>query len=303
MKKFLFTAIAVSAFFYYGCDNPAPTELINDGPADDTFELEIIGKELDNEFYSNGYDTSGVIEDIRQFSSIISVSGIKLTANGRTENISVATGIISDLSSPVYSPQGNLIGYNTITPGTMKFNGEQTRMPFLRVRFREQGVLIDTVLGRKYELFNFRGRFLNDNFEFPYNSEVSFSFNPFFGQPSGFNIPTPSEVTGSVRLNRLPGAGNFRAELNWTGTPAQYFSIIVGGARIGDEKLFPFYRLKTADDGSLIIPASFLENIPRDRFNRISFTFIRKYQGSARIAETELIVSSQSIHTIVVNIP
>lgn len=303
MKKYIFYIIVLLSITYFGCDKPSPTELIDDSNAGNNFEIEILGGELDNEYYSNGYDTSGVTEDIRRFANIISVSGIKITGTAKTDNISTAQVILSDKSNPVYSPGGRLIGYNTITPGIVRFNSELARLANLRIRFREQGVLIDTVLGKKYELFNSDRRFFGDQFVFPYNGNVSFSFTPFFGQPTAFDIPTPAEVTGTVKLVRLPGQNRFRAELNWTGTASGKFFIILGGVRTSNHQVFPFYRLRTEDDGSLIIPASLLSNIPRDRFNRISVSFIRKYDNTIQLDNSDLYISSQSIHTIIVEIP
>lgn len=303
MKKYIFYIIVVLSVSYFGCDKPAPTELIDDSGTSNNFEIEILGGELDNEYYSNGYDTSGVTEDIRRFANIISVSGIKITGTGRTDNISTAQVILSDRSNPVYSPGGRLIGYNTIIPGVVRINSEPARITNLRIRYREQGVLIDTVLGKKYELFNSDRRFFGDQFVFPYNGNINFSFTPFFGQPTSFDIPTPTEVTGTVKLVRLPDQNKFRAELNWTGTPASKFSIVIGGVRSFNQQVFPFYRLRTEDDGSLIIPAGLLSNIPRDRFNRISISFIRKFDNTIQLDNSDLYISSQSIHTIIVEIP
>ncbi len=303
MKKYIFYIIAISSLFYFGCDKPAPTELIDDSTTSDNFEIEIIGSELDNEYFSNGYDTIGVTEDIRRFANIISLSGIKITGTGRTDKISTAQVILSDRSNPVYSPGGRLIGYKTITPGIVRINSEPARLTNLRIRFREQGVLIDTVLGKKYELFNSARRFFGDQFVFPYNGIINFSFTPFFGQPTLFDIPTPSEVNGTVKLVRTPGQNKFRAELNWTGMPAGKFSIVIGGVRSFNHQVFPFYRLRTEDDGSLIIPAGLLSNIPKDRFNRISISFIRKNDSTIQLDNSEVYITSQSIHTLIVEIP
>lgn len=303
MKKYFLYILTALSFSYYGCDKPGPTELVNDSNSSDILEAEIISKEIDNEFYSNGYDTSGVTEDLRNYTSIVSVSGIKLTRDGKTDNISVAQVILSDKSRPVYSPNGKLIGYNTIVPGIIKFNSEQARLTNLRIKYREAGVLLDTVLGKKYELFNMNGRFFNDQFVYPYNSSIAFYFNPFIGQSTSFNIATPKEITGSVKLNKSSTQNQFNAELSWNGESTNNFSIIVGAVRKSNLQIFPLYRLKTADDGNLKIPFSFFKNIPRNTFDKISITFIRKYESLNQTLRSDLYISSQSIHTIIVDIP
>lgn len=303
MKKIFKYIFILLAIFYWGCDKPAPTELIDSQNSSDAFDVEIVGKDISNEFYSNGYDTSGVTEDLREFGNIISVSGIKITRNGKTENISVAETILSDKSKPVYSAQGTLIGYNTVTPGTVRFNSELARLANVQVKFRENGELMDTVLGKKYELYNFSGRFLGDNFRYNYNSSVSFLFNPIVGQQTTFDIPTPKEVTASVRLVKTQNQNGFRAELKWNGENYDNFYIIIGGVFSSNQQVFPFYRIKTADDGSIVIPASLFENIPRDSFNKISFTFVRKYIGFNQTQNNSVYVTSQSIHTIILGLP
>lgn len=303
MKKLFLYITVLGAFIYYGCDTPGPTELVDNPNESDNLEVEIIGKDLENEYYSNGFDTTGVTEVVQNYASIISVSGIKLTRDGRTDNISTALTFLFDRTKPFRSPQGNIIGYSTVVPGIIKFNDVTARLTNYRVRYREAGVLIDTVLGKKYELFNINGRAFNDPFIFPYNSTISFSYNPFIGPSSGFDIITPKEITGNVKLVRLPNQNKIRAELTWQGENVNNFSIILGGVRNSNQQVFPFFRIKTNDDGSLVIPNSILKNIPRDRFNKISITFIRKYDKLTQIQNTELYVSSQSIHTIIVEIP
>ncbi len=303
MKKLFLYIMLLGAFLYYGCDTPGPTELIADPNESDNLEVEIIGKDLDNEYYSNGFDTTGVTDVVQDYASIISVSGIKLTRDGRTDNISTALTFLFDRTKPFRTPQGNIIGYNTIVPGIIKFNDVTARITNYRVRYREAGVLIDTVLGKKYELFNINGRVFNDPFIFPYNSAISFLYNPFVGPSSGFDIITPKEITGNVKLVRLPNQNKIRAELTWQGENVNNFSIILGGVRNSNQQVFPFFRIKTNDDGRLVIPDSILKNIPRDRFNKISITFVRKYDKLAQIQNTELYVSSQSIHTIIVELP
>lgn len=305
MKNYFLYIFILMALFYYGCDTPGPTELITDPDQQDILAVEIIGKDLENEFYSNGFDTSGVSEDIRNYASIISVSGIKLTRDKRTDNISTAQTLIFDKTKPFMSPHGIIIAYNTVTPGIIKFNNVQARLANYRVRYRETGILIDTILGKKYELFSINGRSFNDPFNFSYNSKVSFSFDPFMGQgqTSSFDIITPKEITGTAKLVNLLDQNKFRAELTWQGENINNFSIVLGGVRNFDQQVFPFFRIKTKDDGKLIIPDSILKNIPRDRFNKISISFIRKFDKLERVHNTDIYVVSQSIHTIILEIP
>jgi hypothetical protein len=300
MKKYFIYIAIIIAVYFNGCDKPGPTELIDD----ETFDVEILGKDLDNEYYSNGYDTSGVTEDITRYASIISVSGIKLSYDNSTINLSSAQTFLFDRNDPFYSPGGTLLGYKTVTPGIIKFDNVQARLTNYRVRYKEAGYLIDTLLGKKYELFQRHGRILGDPFTFNYNSTINFSFNPFFGgQPTNFDITTPSEVIGSVKLITINDKKKFKAELSWNGESVNKFYIIIGGVKITNQQVFPLYKIKTKDDGKLNIPKSLLDNIPENRFNKISITFVRRYDKIVPGANNDIYVSSQSIHTVIVDLP
>jgi len=300
MKKYFLYIAFLIAIYFTGCDKPGPTELVDD----DTYEVEILGKDLDNdEYYSNGYDTSGVVQTNYNYASLISVSGIKVTANGLTTNLSSAQAFIFDRNEPFYSPNNILLGYKTITPGIIRFDNIQARLTNYRVRFKESGNIIDSVLGKKYELFKRHGRIWGDPFTFTYNSQIDFSFTAFLGgQQSNFQIQTPQEVNGSIRLVNV-NERKFRAELNWNAEFTNNFYIVIGGIKIANENVFPFYKLKTKDDGKLNIPKSLFENIPVNRFNKIAISFVRQYGKVVQGINNDIYVSSQSIHTIIVDFP
>ncbi|MEP0860557.1 MAG: hypothetical protein HRF52_03865 [Ignavibacterium sp.] len=284
----------------FSCDKPSPTELVDNSNQSENFEVEIISKDTEDEFYSNGFDTSGVVQT--QINSIISITGGKVSFQGQTEKFSLAQTIIFDKNSPVFSSSGRLVGYNTRTPGTIRFNNLLCRIIDYRVRYRDAGQVIDTLLGKKYALYKGRGYF-QDNFDFPYNSVVNFTFNPLIGPTINFDIPTPVEVNGSVRLEGSRAEKNLRAILQWNTNHNPYFSIVIGVGKRNSRDVFPLYRIKTTDDGSLIIPPKLLLNISRDRFDKLVFTFIRSFDNRADLDNQNVFISSQSIHTINVVLP
>jgi hypothetical protein len=297
MKKyFLYISIIITAYFY-GCDKPGPTELIDD----ETFDVEILGKDLDNEYYSNGYDTSGVTENVNQYGSIISVSGLKITNNNSTTYFSSAQTYLFDKTKPFYSPNNILLGYKTITPAVIRFDNVIARLTEYRIRYQQNGILIDTVLGNKYELYNRHGRFLWDPFTFNYSSQVNFSYNPIlFGASVSFDIATPPEVTGSVGFI-VENTGKIKADLNWNGESVNKFYVIIGGVKVSNQQIFPILKIKTKDDGSLTIPSNLLKSIPVNRFNKLAITFVRRYDKLVTINDNDVYVTSQSIHTVIVD--
>jgi len=96
--------------------------------------------------------------------------------------------------------------------------------------------------------------------------------------------------------------------LSWNGKGEKRTSIIIGlviADSIGGRQLhtIPIYKIKTADDGELKIPGRFFNQLPLDRFEKIVFTFVRSYEGYRGSGANELLVSSQSIHSIIIDIP
>jgi hypothetical protein len=294
-----FTAFIFILFLLNGCDEPAPTELVQD----DSIEVEVITKDADDEFYSSGYDSTGLVYEPSNYGNVITVSGVKISSRGTTINSSLAQAIFFDRSKPVYSDQGMLIGFRTRLLGNVKFNGIDARQVPLRIRFGSNDVRSDTLLGFKHLLYNRTG-INGDDFGYAYNSFVGFELNPFTGRYVNFNIVTPPEVNGTIHLGGNNDKGNLKGVLEWNGHHFEGFEVIVGVSEKGRENIFPLYRIRTKDDGSLEIPSELLNNIPFDRYDRIVFSLIRRIEYRNNVnGNTTLHVLSQSIHSIVVVIP
>jgi len=302
MKKlFTYLIISASVFILVSCDKPAPTQLIDD--TSDEFEVELLNKDLDNQYYTSGADTSGITQDLTGVTNLISVSGIKITTENKTNEFSLAQAMFFDKSKPIRYSNGKLLAYQTITPGTIKFNGLETRLDSFKVRYRDMGVPKVVTLGQKYVLYNlFFG--VPDPFYFAYNSSVSFEFVPSGGGNNvSFNIVTPHEIDGNVILTGNKISKNLEALLNWNSGGIKRVSIIIGLIKPGQRSSIPIYRMKTADDGELRIPGRYLNQLPLENFEKIVFTFVRSYEGYRGSGNNELLVSSQSIHSIVIDIP
>lgn len=300
MKKLLtYLIISASVFILVSCDKPAPTQLVDDTNND--LEVELLNKDLDNP-YSSGTDTSGITQDLTGVTNLISVSGIKITNENRTNEFSLAQAMFFDKSKPIRYSNGRLLAYKTIIPGTIKFNGTEAHVVPYRIRYREGGIPKDTLVGNKYLLYNIFGGF-PDPFYFSYNSNVSFEFDPFLpGENISFSIATPHEINGIVSLSGSKMSKNLEATLNWNGMGEKRISVVIG---VIDSNLIsiPVYRMKTPDDGELRIPGRYLNQLPLDRFEKIVFTFIRSFEGYHENGNNDLLVSSQSIHSIIIDIP
>jgi len=302
MKKIItYLIIFGSAFLFFACDKPAPTELIDDSQ-EELAEYEILGKDLNDEFYSNGFDTTGVTQDLQQLPNLIAISGIKVTdIHGNRDEFSFAQSIFFDRTKPVFYSDGRLLGYQTILPGFVRFDNIFARAVPFRIKYRDNGVLMDTTLGFKYILFSGRHGGM-DEFRYRHNSMMNFRLN-FFGQEVDFDILTPKEIEGSVEVLGNRNHGDLRALLRWNNGDTETLTIVIG-ARLRDRQIvMPLYRVRTIDDGRLLIPPRFINEIPFQQFDKLVFTFIRRFERTHNSGDNDLRISSQSIHSIVVNLP
>lgn len=298
MKKLIrYLVILSSVLILLSCDKPAPTELVDDS----TVEYEVLSKDVNDEYYSNGGDTTGVTQDLKDFPNLISLSGVKETdINGTVHEYSFGQTIVFDRTKPVYDSNRRLLAYQTVTPGVIRIeNIRAIEVPF-HIRYRDNGVLIDTTLGSKYILFSR----LHPLFQYRHNARLNFRLTFLNNDFVNFDIKTPKEITGNVEILGKRADGNLRAKLNWNKENSRDVEIIISGRLISDRKtVMPLYRIKTNDNGKLIIPAKLINQIPSDRFDRLVFTFIRRLEETHNNGNNDLRVSSQSIHSITVNLP
>lgn len=298
LLKYLITAAVGLSLF--GCDKPAPTELIDDT---DFAEYEVLGKDINDEFYSNGFDTTGVTQDFREIPNLIALSGIKVTdIHGNKDEFSFAQTIFFDRSEKVFSPGGRFLGYRSIIPGIIRFDNKIARVVPFHIRYRENAALHDTTLGNKYVLFSGRQGGMDD-FRYRHNSLINFRLNIFFGEEISFNIPTPIEITGGVELLGSRSNDDLRALLRWNRGNTPDIIIIIGARLRNRDLVMPLYGVKTIDDGRLLIPPRFINKIPIQHFDRLVITFIRRFENTFDTNGGDLLISSQSIHSIIVNLP
>ena len=299
MKNLLtITALFLSLLLISGCDKPAPTELFDDSSED---EYEVLNKNLDDQYYNSGVDTSGLEQDLRGLTNIISLSGIKITNNNETFNLSLAQAIFFDRSKPIYYSNGDLLAYQTVTPGIIKFDNHFARTDSFRIRYRDKGATRNIALGKKYILYSGIGGGL-DPFRFGYNSSIPFEFNPIIFPPITFDIRTPQEINGSVIMQGSRSNGDLQAILSWNALHDKRVTIVLGVIKHGHIFAIPVYRIRTKDDGNLVVPKQFLNELPLERFSKLVFTFIRSLENYKDDGNNRLLVSAQSIHSIVIDI-
>jgi hypothetical protein len=278
---------------YVGCNNPQPTALIED---DDPIEIEVLTKNP-AEPTSFGIDSTGLNENPARFTNVISVAGIKQTIQGISFKSSFAQAAFFDKTKPIFGLNGKLIGYSTLTPGNVFFNSQKAQRQQFRIRY---GMNRDTSLGLRYVLH--RRGFMGDPFNFDFNSNINFRFDPDFSSPIIFDIATPPEIFLNYRLAGRKSNKNLNLLLVWNAGNVKNFEILISIIDEPRNIVFPLYKIKTADDGKFVMPKKLLEELAA-RFDKLEFTLTRKFEKQHSAGIAELIVVSQSINSISVDIP
>ena len=280
---------------YLACNSPQPVALVEDS---DPFEIEVVTNNP-TEPTSFGVDSSGVSGNPVRFTNVISVAGIKQTIQGISVKSSFAQAVFFDKANPVRVMNGRLIGYSTLTPGKIFFNSEEAKFRQYRIKY---GINRDTVLGFCYRLYNRVG--FGDSFNFGFNSKISFRYIPFISPADSvsFDITTPPEIFVNYRLSGQRSNKNLNLLLEWNAGFVKNFEILVSVFDEQRDITFPLYKIKTSDDGKLLMPKKLLEELAV-RFDKIIFTLTRKHEKQQGSSISELFVVSQSINSIAVDIP
>ncbi len=281
-----------------GCDKPAVTELTQDN--EQQLQVEVLAKDTNDEYYSA--DSSGVVDDLNGYANVVTLSGIKITSGSTTVNTAFAQTIFFDRTRPVRRRNGRLLAYHTRLLGNARFNGVEARSVPLTIRYNDEGTVQEITLGLKHIL---NSHFQEQDFGYRYNSSVAFSFDFLLaldGNSFNFDIPTPPEITGSIRLEGKRNNNTLKARLEWDGKNYPGFQIVVAASVSGSNRIFPLFRLRTKDDGELIIPAELINQIP-PRFNEFMFYFVRRAEFHSERNNNDFYVLSQSIHRVDIDIP
>ncbi len=305
MKKiFLYILVLFAYIFYYGCNDPAPTELLSDSVLeDDNVEVKVVATDTQDQFFSNGFDSTGVVKIPSKHSTLIILSGSKLTMKKFVMSSSLAQAKFFDKNSPVFSSNGRLVGYKTQTPGTVKFNDIKADIVPFKMRFMNFGHNIDTVLGMQYQLYN-RHIGMNERFRFPFNSSIKFSLEQNNRNKVSFNIPTPEEITGKVSTKGKISEKNVSVLLEWNSADrSKKINIILGVNIKGRNSLIPLFNIRTRDDGRLQLPQKLVNELPQNTFDLLSFTFVRGIEITRTDGTNDIFILSQSTHSIIIDLP
>ncbi len=301
MKRRYKYLIVLLAIIKFGCTEPAPTELyVPEVPSDAQVDIEVLSPEPDLYVYQNGYDSIGYVAPTPTNKAIINLSGIRNTYRNYTLKRTSAFALFIDKNEKALTPDGRTIGYLSRLIGKVSFNNVSAIPLLRRVKYKWDGAVVDTLLGWVHYYAQKNGT--SPLFPFPYNSFVGFKLEPIVGNDILFNMPTPEEIIGQVRIHGTRRDKNLEIKLKWNATHTGTIELVVGGINRNEISPFPLYKIRVKDNGGISIPNSLIRTFPFDRFNQMVISFVRqKFAVDPNI--NDQIIVAQSIHNIKIDVP
>lgn len=297
MKLFILHIILILVLI--GCEEPSPIELVSDQETES--EIEIINDQPGS-LLLTGYDSTGVIEELSSNKSIISYSGIKNTFNNITTYKGYGVAIFFDSSRPVLNSEGKIIGFKTIELGEVKFNHKVAELIPYRLRYLDNFIARDTLIGTKY-VINTKSTLFPSSLNFPYNKMIPIHLTNREGMKSSFDMRMPSDITGEINATGSTDRDDFKIVLNWNKSDFGTDEIVLGGILKGTDQLVPLIRIRGNNQNRFVVSNEFIRKIPFNKFSHLVFTFIRKYRDKPLNSKLgEINIASQSIHNIWVSL-
>ena len=297
--------IALLAVFVYRCSNPGPTELIDNGTAtNENVEIEVVSPNPDTYVYTNGYDSTGIVDPYIDKTSVISLSGIHYTNFDQGPEYSAYYyAVFNDKSKPIVNHNGRQLGFSSRNIGMVRFNNLPAAVVPNRIQYKDMQETRDTVVGFRYILTN-EMMMPHNRLEFPYDSYVNIKIETNRNSSFQVDVPTPPEVIGQVKTVGSLSQRNFALELTWNGTNEGKIEILIGQpARTGRE-IFPLLKVTGPDKGRLSISHAYFDKLPADS-KQLVITFIRRLVKD--VPDNEILndsyIIAQSIHNINIDIP
>jgi hypothetical protein len=305
INKYIITIVILVSVF--ACEEPGPIEISN--LSDEEVEVSIVQSDP-NSYVITGYDSTGIIDEKPTAASVISISGIKNTIGNATIYKGYGEAIFFDISQPVQNLENKLIGYKTLNFRSVTFNDQKAIIEPLRIRYRENITLKDTLLGVKHSI-SYRRVLTPQNHDFPYNGQMNVKIFDQDELSNELNLKLPDEIIGKVELTNDKLKRNQNLILTWNNnlinslTDTDYSDeIIVGGINKIRDELIPLIKFKRFRSNQLEIKNSLLQEVlSSGKFEYIVITFIRKIRKTNTTNRLgEIHFAAQSIHNIWIKI-
>lgn len=301
-KHFQHIILFLFAAFFFGCGKPGPTELVDDRPSEEfPLQYEVLAKNPDDALYKNGYDSTGLLmppppSDVFLFISKNIISEKYLSLN--YDNVQV---FFFDKGKPIMLPNGKQYGCQTKKVIPPRINSILTKEIDNLISTGPLSAQHDTVIGPKYVLR--RVGLLGDSLSLHYNSSVKFEYREkMMGSPIELNLNLPEQIIGNVSVSKN-GKGENILLFTWNKASKDSVEIIVGGILKDERTAIAFYKFHVKDNGHVIIPPKVMAAIPKARFDRLVFSFVRKAVSRQKKSSLEFFTVIQNTHSIIIDYP
>ena len=301
-KHFQHIILFLFAAFFFGCGKPGPTELVDDRPSEETpLQYEVLAKNPDDALYKNGYDSTGLLMPPPPSDVFLFISKNILSEKYLSLNYDNAQVFFFDKGKPIMLPNGKQYGCQTKKVIPPRINAILTKEVDNLIRTGPLTAQHDTVIGPKYVLR--RVGLLGDSLSLHYNSSVKFEYREkMMGSPIELNLSLPEQILGNVSVSKN-GKGENILLLTWNKASKDSVEIIVGGILKNERAATAFYKFHVKDNGQVKIPRGIMSAIPRDRFDRLVFSFVRKAVSHQMKSSLEFFTVIQNTHSIIIDYP
>lgn len=305
MKNLLKYSGILFFLVFFSCNDPLPIQVENAGA--ESVQIEPISNELQTNETIVAYDSTGILETEVNSSNLLFVNGIKSTFEGFTTRQSYYQASFYDASDPIIGYNGKIYGYRLLRVKNVMFDDENAREIENRMRVKTNVGIIDTANGYKYVIYK---RFNSGSLNYPYGSSINVKINTVIGKNSlDFDVPTAGEITGQLSKSGTAGNGDLSVTLNWnkdSRNEDEKLNIVILGVKTDGSGNEPLCRLKTVDDGELVVPRDVIRLFNSGDYTAVVFSLIRVkkslMESGGRFGVKQFYSISQSIHNIKINV-
>jgi len=304
MKKlFQHSILLLFTAYFFGCGKPGPTELVNDIPNDEApLQIEVLAKNPDDALYKGAYDSTGLLTQMPQAETFLFISKNVVSEKFLSIGYDVAQVFFFDKSQPIMLPNGRMFGFRMKKVIPPKINSVQTKEVSHSIRYGMGSYVKDTVLGPKYMLS--RTGIIGDLLSLNYKTPVKFEYREkwMMTSPIEFTVDMPEQIIGKVSLTQN-GKGEKILLLEWNKGMKDSVEIIIGGKLKNEKAATAFFKLRVKDNGQVKISPQLLRAIPKDRFDKLFFSFVRNAVSKRVEQSLEFFTVIQNTHSIIIDYP
>jgi len=305
MKKyFQHTILLLFTAYFFGCGKPGPTELVNDNPNDEApVQIEVLALNPDDALYKGAYDSTGLLNEMPKAENFLFISRNVVTEKLLSVGYDVAEVFFFDNAQPIVLPNGRTFGFGMRTVIPPKINAVQTREVIHSISYGMGSSVTEKILGPKYVLG--RSGLVGDALFLNYDTPVDFEYRKVMMSPNAqvkFSVNMPDQIVGKVNVTQ-GNKGEKVLQLEWNKATKDSVEIIIGGKMKYERNATAFFKLHVKDNGQMKVPPQLIMAIPKDRFDRLVFTFVRKAVSRRVEQSLEFFTVIQNTHSIIIDYP